>query len=148
MPTTLKRPRSLVSHVKHLAGVDPLTARMFIDASGKAALKRLGIKPAVKARTRTTARHGRHLEITLVDKDTGEKVTRHVRRRRRQVVTVGRYTIDQAAAVLADTKPRKNEYKQLREDALRAVAATTDPSARRMRMLPRHTKWSKHRNKR
>lgn len=141
------RPRSLVSHVMHLAGADPVTARMFIDASGKAALKRLAVKPAVKARTKTTAKHGRHEVVTLrVDKTTGEKVTKNVRRRR--AVPVYRYSFQQIAAVLADMKPRKAEYKELRDAALATVAARTAESGLKARRLPRQKKWSKRRNRR
>lgn len=137
----LDRPRSLVSHLVHLSGADPITARKLIDSSGKAALKRLGIQPAVKTRTKTTARDGRH--ITIVDKTTGE--TRRARRRRS--VPVYRYTIGQAASVIADMNPRKAEYKELQEVALANVSATFKGAHRTMRMLPRHKKWSKRRNR-
>jgi len=142
------RPRSLVSHVMHLAGADPLTARMFIDASGKAALKRLAVKPAVKARTRTTAKHGRHVTVKLTDKITGEEITKNVRRRRKQTVDVYRYSFQQIAAVLADMKPRKAEYKELRDAALATVAARTVRSGLKARRLPRQRQWSKRRHNR
>lgn len=135
---TTDRPRSLVSHLIHLSGTDPVTARKFIDASGKAALARLGIRPAVKARTRTTV-HGRHRVISLVDRASGEKRTKHVRPRKPGHVY--RYTLDQVAAVLTDMKPRKAEYKELRETALATLA--TPPVT--LRRLPRHKKWSKRR---
>jgi hypothetical protein len=138
----LNRPRSLVSHLMHLSGADPVTARMLLDSSGKAAIKRLGIRPAVKARTKTTARDGRH--ITLVDRETGEKR----RARRRHSVPVYRYTFPQAAAVIADMNPRKKEYQALQETALANVSATFKSGRRRMRMLPRHSKWSKRRHRR
>lgn len=139
---TLNRPRSLVSHLVHLAGADPVTARKLIDSSGKAALKRLGVKPIVKARTKTTSRDGRH--VTLVDKETGEKR----RARRRKSVPVYRYSFPQAAAVIADMNPRKNEYKALQEVALANISATFKGARRSMRMLPRHNRWSKRRHRR
>lgn len=166
----LNRPRSLVSHLKHLTGTDPVTARKMIEASGKAALKRLGIKPAVKARTKTTSREGRHIIIKLGSGTITPAEPRLVRRRnfrtgrhtfamvadkavarrarRRRSVPVYHYTLPQAAAVVAEMKPRKSEYKQLQKQALRAVAAETSAATLRMRMLPRHTKWSKRRHKR
>lgn len=137
-----ERPRSLVSHLIHLSGADPVTARMLLDSSGKAALKRLGIRPAIKARTKTTARDGRH--ITIVDKATGEKR----RARRRRSVPVYRYSFPQAAAVIADMNPRKKEYQALQEIALSNVSATIKGTNLRMRHLPRHSKWSKRRHRR
>lgn len=135
------RPRSLVSHLIHLAGADPVTARKLIDSSGKAAIKRLGVRPAMKARTKTTVA-GRH--VVIVDKTTGETI----RARRRRSLPVYRYTFPQAAAVIADMNPRKNEYKALREAAMRTVAAEVVASTLRVRRLPRHKKWSKRRNRR
>lgn len=173
MPPTsniIDRPRSLVSHVMNLAGADPVTARMFIDGSGKAALKRLGVKPAVKARTKTTSRDKRHIVIKLGAGSTDESAPQLVRRRnfrtgrhtfvqvtdkavarrarRRRSVPVHRYSFQQVAAVLADMKPRKAEYKELRDAALATVAAKTDRSGLKARRLPRQKKWSKRRNRR
>lgn len=137
------RPRSFVSHLIHLADADPAVARKFIEASGYTAIKRLGIRPALKASTRTTVA-GRHIELSVIDKETGEKTIRHARRRK--PLKVHRYTRDQVAVVLADMKPRKAEYKVLRETALTTLASTEGTV--RLRRLPRHKKWSKRRNRR
>jgi hypothetical protein len=145
MTAVLNRPRSLVSHLVHLTGADAKLVRMFVDSSVDSTRKRLGIQPAVKLRTRTTV-HGRHRVISLVDKTSGEKRTMRVRPRKPG--RVYRYTLDQAATILAQTRPRKEEYKALKERALAAVVEKTTPSPLNMRRLPRHRKWSKRRHRR
>lgn len=124
-PTTRRatRPRSLVTHLVRLSGANPLDARLFANSSGRAAIKRLAIKPVVKARTRTTVT-GRHVIVAVADKKTGEMVKKNVRRRgrtsrrREGSVNVHRWTLAQAALVIHEMKPRKDEYKEIREMAL------------------------------
>lgn len=146
MATATRRPRALVTHFIHLTGADPITARMFMDSS-RTAKERLGIKPVSKRnRTRTTARLGRHDVVKLIDKATGETITKHVRRRR--PVRPYHYTRDQVIALIAEMKPRKAEYKALKEAALIRAAQEEKTKGLRMRHLPRHRRWSKRRNRR
>jgi hypothetical protein len=147
MTTVISRPRGLVTHLIHLTGAEPLTARMLMDSSGKTARERLGIRPVTKrTRTRTTARFGRHDVITLPGTTEGETITKRVRRR--HPVRVYRYTRDQAIAIIAEMKPRKAEYKALKEIALARAAEQEKAKGLNMRHLPRHRRWSKRRNKR
>lgn len=160
------RPRSLVSHIKHLAGVEPLMARLFIEGSCDAARDRLGIRPVRVKRSRKTTREGRHIVIKVGDGATGESALRLVRRRnvrtgrhtfvqvtdktvtrharRRKPIRVYQYTADQVGKILKEARPRKKEYKEIK---VAALAALEGPKPK-MRMLPRHTKWSKRRNRR
>ncbi len=143
----IDRPRSLVSHIKHLADVDPVEARKFIDGSCDAARKRLGLRPAETKRTKRTARHGRHVVVaTITDPVTGEERVKTARRRK--AVRVYRYTADQVKKILAEAKPRKAEYKEIRTAALEALTSKEQAPKLRMRHLPRHTKWSKRRHRR
>ena len=154
---TTRRPHSLTSHLINLAGADPLTARMFKESSCDAAIKRLGLTPVAKVRKRRTIT-GRHVIVAapVRNKQTGkiEIGQKNVRRRgtgrsrRRQgttTITVHHWTVDQAAAILGNTNPRKVEYKQLKADALDAYAVITANAAVTPRRLPRHRKWSKRR---
>lgn len=138
MPRT-QRPRSLVTHLIHLTGAHPVDARMFINSSGRAAIKRLGIKPAVKTRTKSTIT-GRHL-ITAPEPG----VKKHVRRRKS--VPVHRWTLAQFTLILYGMNPRKAEYKQMRQDAFDTLAVI-DKASTPLRRLPRHRRWSKHRHNR
>lgn len=160
------RARSLVSHIKHLAGVEPLMARQFIDGSCDAARERLGIRPAGVKRSRRTTREGRHIVIKVGDKTTGEadapqlvrrrnlRTGRHTfvqvtdkaaskRARRRKPIRVYQWTADQVGKILKEAKPRKKEYKAIKAAALAALEGK--PKVHR---LPRHKKWSKRRNRR
>lgn len=140
-PSATHRPRSLVTHLIRLTGADPVDARLFANSSGRAAIKRLAIKPAVKTRTRTTVT-SRHTIAAVADKRTGEIIKKHVRRRKG--VPVHRWTLAQALDVINEMKPRKAAYKEMQEAAVIAglEACRTQPVLRR---LPRHRKWSKRR---
>jgi hypothetical protein len=149
MPTGYRntsRPRSLVAHLIHLTGADPITARMFATASGDPAIKRLRIRPAVTARTKKTVTK-RHTIAPVLNKKTGEVEKKNVRRRKG--VKVRRWTLDQAAQIIAEMKPRKNEYKDMKAAALDAIKAVEEAaSAPPLRVLPRHRRWSKRRHRR
>lgn len=138
-PRITDRPRSLVTHLIRLTGASPGEARLFANSSGRAAIKRLGIKPAVKTRTKTTVT-GRHTLAALTDKTTGESTVKHVRRKKG--VPVHRWTLDQAALILIDMKPRKAEYKQMQADAFDALGSIKRAAAP-LRRLPRHRKRSR-----
>lgn len=114
--TRAARPRSLVTHIIHLTGANPVDARLFANSSGRAAIKRLNIKPAVKTRTKTTVMR-RHLIIA-----DGMGVKKHVRRKKG--VPVHRWTLAQAVLIIHEMKPRKDEYKEIRQ---RAHAALPQP---------------------
>jgi hypothetical protein len=83
----LRRPRSLATHAI-AAGVDRATAAGVASALRTVA-KRLGIEPALTARTRRTVKGGRAS----------------------QTHQVYRYTRAQVAAIVAAYRPRKAEYK-------------------------------------
>lgn len=154
------RPRALVTHLIRLSGVDPITASMFKDSSCDAASKRLGLKPVAKVRKRKTVT-GRHVIVAapVRNKKTGEIEIgqKSVRRRgngrsRRRAgtttITVHHWTVEQVAAILDNTKPRKVEYKQLKADALDTYDAITASTSATLRRLPRNRRWSKRRNRR
>lgn len=83
----LRRPRSLATHAI-AAGVDRATAAGVASALRTVA-KRLGIEPALTARTRRTVKGGRAS----------------------QTHKVYRYTREQVARLVAAYRPRKAEYK-------------------------------------
>jgi len=131
-----ERPRSLVTQVIRLSGADPVDVRMFLNSSGRAAIKRLGIRPVAKGRTKTTIT-GRHI---ILAPEPG--VRKHVRRRKG--VPVHRWTLSQAALIVSEANPRKVEYKQIKENALGGVQAIVE-ATRPLRRLPRHRRWSNRR---
>lgn len=151
------RPRSLVTHLTRLSGVDAVTARMFKESSCDAAIKRLGIKPVVKVRSRKTVT-GRHVIVAapVLNKKTGEieisqkSVRRRGKSSRRHegTIRVYRWTLDQAIAVLGNTNPRKVEYKQLKADALDTYAPIAAYQSATLQRLPRGRRWSQRRNRR
>lgn len=134
--TRAARPRSLVTHIIHLTGANPVDARLFANSSGRAAIKRLKIKPVIKARTRTTVT-GRHLIVA-----TGMGTKKNVRRRKG--VPVHRWTLGQAIEIINEMKPRKTEYKEIQQAAILAGLDATSPLPT-LRRLPRHRRWSKRR---
>jgi hypothetical protein len=144
---TTDRPRSFVTHVMRLSGVDAPTARDFIDGSCDTARKRLKLRPAKVHRTKMTSREKRHQIVKLRDAITGAPVERSVRRRKG--LRVYHYTLDQIIQVVREAKPRKAEYKAIKAAVLAAAeAAEQETKGLNMRRLPRHKKWSKRRNRR
>ena len=145
--TTIQQPRSFVTHVMHLSGVDAPTARSFVEGSCDAARERLGIRPAKVWKTKTTSREKRHMTVKVTDPTTGERIERTVRRRKG--LRVYRYTRDQVIRVIREAKPRKAEYKAIKEAVLAAAETAEQPvKGLNMRILPRQRRWSKRRNKR